>query len=410
MHSELPAALRVDLQRPDGEWVSVGILQRVHETTTFSSFSAYWELPRRPVLGQIFEERGPDWKPAASTALPTWFSNLLPEGRLRQAIARDTGVNEQREFFLLARIGGDDLPGALRVVPVDPNEPPAEADVEDLDDFDAEEAHPLKFSLDGVQLKFSAGETERGLTVPATGDSSRWIAKLPDSRPEFRGVPEAEFAALELARAVGIEVPRARLVDVNSIEGLPDWATAGGGNALVVERFDRRAGGRVHAEELAQILNLRPRRKYGKANFETVARFTAALTGAESVGLVIDRLVLNALIGNGDAHIKNWGFVYEDGISPTLAPAYDILPTVLYMPNDNFGLNLNGSRSFDDINLAAFERLAEKAGWDGALGRERARDAVSRVLAAWPVLEGLLTQAQLIQLTRRRDGLKNLMP
>jgi serine/threonine-protein kinase HipA len=218
-------------------------------------------------------------------------------------------------------------------------------------------------------------------------------------------VPEAEFAALELARAAGVSVPRTRLVDVDAIRGLPEWATRGGGKAFLIQRFDRGPRGRVHVEVLAQILNLRPARKYERANFETVARTTAILAGPERVGDVIDRIVVNVLVGNGDAHVKNWAYRYGDGRSPDLAPAYDVVPTVLFIPEDDLGLKLNGSRAFDAVDLAAFERLADKAGWDGALGRQRAADAVDRVLGAWQVLTDHLRADRATQLTKRRDRL-----
>src|SRR5690606_25861740 len=150
---------------------------------------------------------------------PTWFSHLLPETRLRAAIADAADVNEKREFFLLEAIGGDDLPGALRVTPTDPEHatevpsPPVRASTSRVEDS------ALKFSLAGVQLKFSVIDSAAGLTVPASGEAGQWIAKLPDQRPGFAGVPEAELAGLEYARACGVEVPEARLVPVEDIGG-----------------------------------------------------------------------------------------------------------------------------------------------------------------------------------------------
>lgn len=410
MSYPIASAMQVDLQDAEGRWVPVGRLSRAGERTVFSSFESYWEAPLRPVLGQVFEQRGPSWRPAAGPALPTWFSNLLPEGALRDSIARTVGVKPEREFALIARIGRDDLPGALRLHAVD-----VEADmvvpVDEVAGSEHEgESGPIKFSLAGVQLKFSLSEHGPGLTIPATGESGTWIAKLPDARVGYEGVPEAEYAAMQLAAASGIDVPETRLVDVSSISGLPEWGRTDG-RALLVRRFDRRvAGSRVHAEDLAQVLDIRPARKYERANFETVARTVAALTDAERVGEVIDRIVLNVLIGNGDAHVKNWTFLYPDGRRPQLSPAYDIVPTVLYIPDDDLGLKLNGSRSFADVDLAAFGRLAEKGGWDDDLGRERARQAVQRVLAAWPVLGEHLGPDAVCRLTQRRDSLRKLLP
>ncbi len=403
-----PLALVVQLYRPEGGWADVGRLERRDETTWFSTFSSYWDDPGRPVLGQVFEERGPTWRPVAAVALPDWFSHLLPEGRLRQAIAEDAHVNPAREFFLLARVGGDDLPGGLRVVaaeaestlhtpePAVPGTPGPEPDV-----------GPYKFSLAGVQLKFSVLEGERGLTVPARGEAGDWIAKLPDLRG-FDGVPQAELAGLELARSAGIDAADARLVPVSSIAGLPTWVAESGGEALLIRRFDRTPdGGRVHFEEAAQVLELptgRDKFKFG-TNFETIAKVTAALAGPEAVGDVIDRIVLNVLVGNGDAHAKNWAYRYVDGHTPTLSPAYDIVPTVLYVANENLGPKLAGSRSFDDVTIAKFRRLARVGGWDEAAGVARASEAVHRVVEAWPALADHLPAESYEQLTARRDDL-----
>lgn len=409
MTPEETSVLGVQLYQPGGAWVDVGVLHRVGERSWFESSESYWDRVPRPVLGQAFEEHGPGWTPSATVRLPKWFSHLLPEGRLREAVANEAGVHEEREFFLLERIGGDDLPGGVRVVEVEASgtEPTAGAD-EPVAAVEGD-LGPLKFSLAGVQLKFSVSSTDRGLTIPARGVAGDWIVKLRDRRPGHEGVPEAELAGLELARASGIEVPDARLVEVSEIARLPDWATAGGGTALLIQRFDRiRGGGRVHVEELAQVLTLPTGNqdfKYKMINFETVGRVTASLCGVDAVGLVIDRIVLNVLLGNGDAHAKNWAYCYPDGQHPVLSPAYDIVPTVLYVGNDNLGMNLARSKRFEDVTLAAFARLADKAGWDPEVGRTRAADAVQRVVEAWPVLGELLSKDDADRLTRRRDAL-----
>jgi serine/threonine-protein kinase HipA len=344
--------------------------------------------------------------------LPTWFSHLLPEGRLRDAVASAAHVNPEREFFLLARIGSDDLPGAVRVRPsavADGGDERAAKEFEGPVGDDAENSPLLKFSLAGVQLKFSVRLQGARLTIPATGQAGDWIVKLPDERPDYQGVPEAEFAALELARAAGIAVPEAFLADVKEIAGLPDWATTRGGRALAVRRFDRTPGdGRVHVEQLAQILDIPtglPRAKYVRANFETIASVVSALCGPGSVGEVIDRLVLNALVGNGDAHLKNWAICYPDGPQAVLSPAFDIVPTVLYLTDDDLGLKLNGSRSFHDVTTRSFDRLARRAGWTEQDARVRVREAVERVAGAWDVLTDHLPADSARRLVRHRDAL-----
>lgn len=120
---------------------------------------------------------------------------------------------------------------------------------------------------------------------------------------------------------------------------------------------------------------------------------------------MIERTVLNVLLGNGDAHVKNWAYCYPDGRTAKLSPAYDIVPTVLYVHDDDLGLKLAGSRRFEDVRVRSFERLAEKAGWDSALGRARAVEAVERVASAWHVLGSYLDHELVHRLTTRRDAL-----
>jgi len=399
--------LAVRLQSPDGTQHSVGVLHRSRDYSWFESNSEYWETPDRPILGQVFEQQGRSWRPSANVRLPRWFSHLLPEGRLRDAIATSVGVKPDREFALLQRIGGDDLPGALRIYESDEDGSPPAQTIE-ATETSHDEPSVLKFSLAGVQLKFSVRSTDRSLSLPATSASGNWIAKLPDPRPGFEFVPEAEFAALEFARAAGIHTVDAELVSAHEIARLPEWAPTEG-NALLVRRYDRLGeNGRVHAEEFAQVLDIPTGRqtfKYVHANFETIARTAAVLVGEDGLGQVIDRLVVNVIVGNGDAHTKNWSLIYPDGRNPQLSPAYDIVPTVAYVDSDDLGMNLNGSKRFEDVRLDDFARLAEKSGANGDWGWRRAQEAVDRTLDAWPILRAALPGQLIDRLETHRGRL-----
>ncbi len=408
------SSLLVQLQSPSGEWVDVGYLRNRDEKNWFEFIGSYWGRADRPVLGQIFEERGRAWAPNTHVALPRWFSHLLPEGRLRDAVSRAAHIKSTREFELMRRLGSTDLPGAVRAIQLAQNLPTAAIPAPASENGGDHEDPLLKFSLAGAQLKFSVYGDERGLTVPATGQAGNFILKFPDGRPGFAGVPEAEFASLELARAIGIVTPGAKLIDPAGVTGLEEWATVARGSALAVERFDRHGGDRrVHMEELAQILNIptaRDRAKYKGTNFETVAIFVGALAGTDRVGDVIDRIVLNILIGNGDAHLKNWAFLYPDGRHPELSPVYDILPTVLYIPDDDLGLNLRKSKQFATITPESFDVLGERSGYGVAPARKRAQTAVSKVLDRWSILEPFLRKASFERLTDRLSTLQLVKP
>ncbi len=408
--NERPDSLLVELQRPDNSWTRVGYLLHNGSSNWFEFAPGYWDQGHRPVLGQVFEEHGPDWRPRANVALPRWFSHLLPEGRMRQAVASAADVHAAREFELIRRLGTTDLPGATRAVPFDLDS--SGQSVPDLeDDLDSTDENPLlKFSLAGAQLKYSMVSNERGLTIPAKGSAGNVIAKLPDGRAGFEGVPEAEFSALELARAAGIDVVSTRLVPASDITGISDWfETSKSSVVLAVDRFDRRGDGtRVHVEELAQVMDIptaRENAKYRSANFETVANFISALSGIDHVAEVIDRIALNVLVGNGDAHLKNWAFTYPDGQNPTLSPLYDVVPTVLYMQHDNLGLNLNSSKDFASVSATSFDDLGRRSGFGVAEARSRARAAVERILDNWKILSATLYPAHYKHLTERLRSL-----
>ena len=136
------------------------------------------------------------------TALPPFFSNLLPEGPLRRYLAERAGVKSSREFYLLWMLGKD-LPGAITVEPAQGEElPPGLDDGED----DGVRRNALRFSLAGGQLKFSALKNtgkQGGLTIPALGVGGSWIVKLPSL--QFEGVPENEFSMMTIAAKLGAE-------------------------------------------------------------------------------------------------------------------------------------------------------------------------------------------------------------
>ncbi|MGH3906412.1 MAG: type II toxin-antitoxin system HipA family toxin [Pseudonocardiaceae bacterium] len=403
------SALVVQLQVPSGDWIEVGYLHNYNERNWFEFTDSYWNLGHRPILGQIFEEYGRAWKPSAHTALPHWFSHLLPEGRLRSAVANAAAVSSKREFDLLRRIGATDLPGAIRAVPADgPGSASTLPDAAVADESDQDDPL-LKFSLAGAQLKFSVYGNGRGLTVPASGQAGNVILKFPDGRPGFSGVPEAELACLELARASGIDTPQAKLIVPSEVKGLEDWARhADGGMALAVQRFDRAGSIRVHMEELAQILNIptaRQTAKYRRANLETVALVVSALCGLDTVGEVIDRIVLNILVGNGDAHLKNWAVSYSDSKRPSLSPMYDVLPTTFFVADDDMGLNLDKSKIFENVSVKSFDRLGARSGFGVAHARERVTEAVERILSSWSVLDDYLSADLMQFLDKRRQTL-----
>ncbi|MCZ7620161.1 MAG: HipA domain-containing protein [Myxococcota bacterium] len=189
---------------------------------------------------------------------------------------------------------------------------------------------------------------------------------------------------LELARAVGISVPPTRLVPIENIKGLPADMGPLTGNALAVERFDRRPGGRrVHMEDFAQVFGMFPDLKYEKRSYANIAGVLWAETGEEGTYEFVRRLVFSVLIGNGDMHLKNWSLLYLDSRTPVLSPAYDFVSTLPYLPNDQLALSFGDSKRLDGITRDQVRRLAEKAGLAVTPLSEIVAETVDRTREVW---------------------------
>jgi serine/threonine-protein kinase HipA len=320
--------------------------------------------------------------------VPPFFSNLLPEGHLRTYLSEKAGVKPEREFYLMAVLGGD-VAGAVTIKPMDGGGRDDDQLHHDDDHHheDQEQKGVLRFSLAGVQLKFSAvTEASGGLTIPAHGVGGSWIVKLPST--QFLAVPENEYVMLELARAVGIEVPAIQLVRVAEIHGLPPDAARIEGHALAVERFDRAAGGRrIHMEDFAQVFGLFPDDKYGSRSYANIAAVLWAETGDTGTYEFVRRLVFSVLIGNADMHLKNWSLLYPDGRTPVLSPAYDFVATLPYIPGDSLALTFGGSRSLDGITLDQVRRFTDTARMPMHPVWRIVRETAERTRTAWKALE-----------------------
>jgi len=356
------------------------------ERTLFAFSESYIENPHRPTLGLRFKDRFgellTDFRPYKIRLMP-FFSNVLPEGHLRQYLAERAGIHANREFFLLW-ILGQDLPGAITVMPIDGEAWPDEfynKPEGEVVNTAVEEA--LRFSLAGVQLKFSAiTHPGGGLTIPASGVGGDWIVKLPSR--EFAHVPENEFSMMSLAKMVGIHVPSIDLVDVGTIGNMPEGIDRIGQKALIIERFDRNSeSGTTHIEDFAQVFDVYPEDKYKKASFLNLVSVIAAESGHDDVAEFIRRLTFNVLIGNGDMHLKNWSLIYPDKRHARLSPAYDFVSTIPYIQNDQSALTFSRTKEFTGYTIDELEHLAAKAALPRKLVTDTAKETVALFMERW---------------------------
>ena len=367
------------------------------EKTLFAFNDVYVENPERPTLGLQFKdgfgELITDFRPYKIKLMP-YFSNLLPEGHLRRYLAEKADIHTDREFFLLWVLG-QDLPGAITVVPARGEEWPDEAH-NILEGEAAKEAaeDAMRFSLAGVQLKFSAVQSASGgLTIPTSGVGGNRIVKLPSR--EFTHVPENEFSMMSLAKMVGINVPAIGLIDVRSIGNLPDGIDKIGQQAFVIERFDRDEDGSVtHIEDFAQIFNVYPENKYKKASYRNLISVIASESDHDDVAEFIRRLTFNVLIGNGDMHLKNWSLIYPDRRNARLAPAYDFVSTIPYISNEKSALTFSRTKEFTGFTLDELAHLSAKANLPRKLVLDTAKETVALFMERWETEKANLPMSQ----------------
>jgi len=366
----------------------IGTLTRVPgDRTLFAFTEAYIEDENRPVLGLHFKDSFgdliTDFRPTQKQVMP-FFSNLLPEGHMRTYLAERAGVKSEREFFLLWVLGKD-LPGAITVRPAEGGDwPPGAHESADHERENEErKERALRFSLAGVQLKFSAiTKDSGGLTIPAKGVGGSWIVKLPSR--EYEGVPENEYSMMTLARLIGMDVPAIDLINPGDIKNLPKGIDKLNGQAFVIERFDRlQSGAPVHIEDFAQIFGVYPNDKYKKASMRNIADVLAAETNDTDIAEFIRRLTFNSLIGNADMHLKNWSVIYPDRRNAALAPAYDFVSTIPYIPEEEAALKFSRTKRFDGFSEDELTHLAAKAQLPETLVIETARETVALFHQYW---------------------------
>ena len=364
--------------------LKVGMIVRTPgDFNAFSFEESYRQTGGFPVLSLSFRAAHgglrKDPKPVAR-ALPSFFANLLPEDKLREAMERhhSGSVRAGNDFDLLAALGSD-LPGAVRIVP-------SEGSVVRNEGLTTPRPK-ARFSLAGVQMKLSVIKNTGkggGLTIPLGDEQGSYIAKFPST--SFPAVSENEFANLALAEAVGMDVPERELVEQSQFEGIPEeFETLSDGKVLLVKRFDRVAGGeRIHIEDFAQVFGVYPSQKYEGAAYHDIAVAVGIAVSSAAALEFVRRLALAVLTGNGDMHLKNWSLIYHGkGDKPALAPVYDVLSTVPYIPSDAMALSLAGERPFKAMNAQRWKVFAHRARLPEAAVLKAVTETVERVNQSW---------------------------
>jgi serine/threonine-protein kinase HipA len=396
-----------------------GMLRDLDPTLEFA-YDEQWLADGLPPLSQSLPVEG-GWAPGAPLA---FFGGLLPEGRPRATLSRLLGVSVGNDFGLLRLLGGDcagavslHQPGALPAAPGDG------ADVTWLDDealaatlaelpsrpLRADASGEARLSLAGAQDKLPVvvdNDGRIGVTQGVT--PSTHIVKTPIDGLD--GTVANEAFCLLLGRELGLETVQA------------EPSRIGGSEFLLIRRYDREAGAegvlRLHQEDACQALGVAAERKYEAEGGPSLANCFALLRSATRSGRhavvareapkLLDAWTLSFLVGNHDAHGKNFSLLYRPD-SVTLAPIYDVLSTVVYWKvkemDRRMAMRVGGesrpryvrprhlAAMLHDCGLAAAparRRIARLAHAAPAAARS-ARDALPAAFAGEPVLERIVT-------------------
>jgi serine/threonine-protein kinase HipA len=315
------------------------------------------------------------------------LSNLLPEGSLRELLAQSLKVHIDNEFHLFSYLGRD-LPGALIAAPMAPEDVPDSV----LSTHDKAKAVKFetpnmenRFSLAGVQMKFSMKEKEGRYNLTKGDELGDWIIKTPSTKHSH--VPLNEYTAMSLASLAGIDIPDIKLVDLDKLDNLPPINLPKERQAFAIKRFDRDGRTRIHMEDFAQILVKYPHEKYSSANYEQIGRVIYEFSGdgLADAQQFARRLLVNILLANGDAHLKNWSLIYPDQVTPRLSPAYDIVTTRVYIENESeFALNLGKNKRWNTTTMNHFQAWAEKSRIPWRAIRPHLDDTLEKARTLWP--------------------------
>lgn len=364
-----------------------------HGRNVLSFAGEFRDDPNRPTFSLITHPAFPHsekllsepW--ARKQRLHPALSNLLPEGALRELIAQGLKMHGDNEFHIFSYLG-DDLPGALVATPMAPEEVPASVLPGHVNartvTFDRG-PRENRFSLAGVQMKFSMKEKEGRYNLSTGDELGDWIIKTPST--QHRQVPLNEYTAMTLAALAGVDIPEIRLVDLDRLDNLPPINLPDESRAFAIKRFDRSGNRRIHMEDFAQILVKYPHEKYSSTNYEQIGKILYDFSG-EALGdaqQFARRLLINILLANGDAHLKNWSLFYPDQMTPRLSPAYDIVTTSVYIENEEeFALNLGRNKAWYNASMDHFQAWARKSGIPWRVIKPHLNDTMEKARALWP--------------------------
>lgn len=305
-----------------------------------------------------------------------YFSGLLPDESIRQRLAQSLGLSYENAFALLEVVGGE-CAGAVSLLPYsemqnvqEKEETDNESLIEELNNerlfeiLNKIKGHPflvndenMRLSLAGAQDKLAIRYENKKILLAKGSNPTTHILKPPIER--VNDSVYNEFFCMQLAKKIGLDVSNSCIHFAN---GKPFY---------IVERYDRikQENGsviRLHQEDFCQAMGLRPEIKYQREGGPSIIQCKGIIEKNSSIPALdifkfVKIVIFNFIIGNSDAHGKNFSFLYKKNINRVLAPSYDILSTQIYDDlTPNMAMKIDKYYDPNVIYLRHWLRLADQ--------------------------------------------------
>lgn len=337
-------------------------------------------------------------EPFSAHRTRVFFDGMLPEGFMRKSLANNMHIDEDDYLSILHYLGKECI-GAIRIGE------PGEADEAVYEEIRSRQIEQLAsegtirssefvikahLSLTGASGKVGLyfDKQNNKWYLPGGLAPSTHIVK--QSHIRLDGIVTNEQISMMTAKKCGIDIPESFIINVGlGMDSEVLFAT---------RRYDRiitneskvigglRCPFRLHQEDFAQALGIdasnkyeNPGDQYAVKMFELIRKY--CMNPLEDTLKLWKRIVFDFVLGNTDAHIKNFSLLYEPDLGGMrLSPAYDMISTAIYSASTReMSFNIGGKRELDKITEEDFRAMASQVG----IGKNAAMNAYNSILRSF---------------------------